>query len=184
MLRCASNLGLDPTGLEFSPEAAAVAQKFAPAAVVFIGSLNELPFESANFKYLTCLGAPANLVDPRLDLAEIFRVIKPGGRACLVLNLEPSAEAGEEYLVIEPASLPAATTFSGWAEQLSAVGFNLLDAWPEPFLWSPRGFPRWGGGAGGRWLKRRFWEWLPDWRRLPIVFLAEKPRTLNRATVI
>jgi len=174
-LRCASTLPLAATGLEFSPEAAAVAQKCAPHAVVFIGTLQELPFEAAAYEYVTCLERPDNLPESSLDLAEIHRVLKPGGRACLVLDLESDTDGQADYPVMSAAQLPSAGTFGQWADELRHVGFRLLDAWPEKYLLRRRGFPRWGTAAWGWALKRRLWQWWPAWRRSAIAFLVEKP---------
>lgn len=159
MLRFASARSLDVTGLEFSPEAAAMAQKFAPQAVVFIGSWQELPFESSTFHYVTCLDVSASRQDPRLNFSEIFRVLKPGGKACLVLN--------PERLLPMPLR-PVTVAFSDWAGELQAAGFHLLDAWPESIF---LGFSKIMSYA----WKRRLWAWLPAWNRQPTFFLAAKP---------
>jgi len=85
MLNCAVRRNLPATGLEFSPEVAAFSQRDAPEAVVVVGTLQEIPFGSDAFDLVTCLDLPPLSEAPIRLLREVQRVLKCGGRACLLL---------------------------------------------------------------------------------------------------
>jgi demethylmenaquinone methyltransferase/2-methoxy-6-polyprenyl-1,4-benzoquinol methylase len=76
--------GARVTGLDFSPEMLAVARRrarTATAAVEFIqGDALALPFADASFDAVTISYGLRNLADFRAGLAEMARVLRPGGR--------------------------------------------------------------------------------------------------------
>lgn len=72
-------------GLDFSAEALDVARKIVPNAEFIHGSANDLPFPDNSFDTAFNIGALHNLDQPEKGLAEMARVVRPGGELCIVL---------------------------------------------------------------------------------------------------
>ena len=60
-----------------------------------------LPFEDARFDLATCRIAPHHFPDIPTFVAEVQRVLKPGGSFALVDNIEPDAESTPGFVPIE-----------------------------------------------------------------------------------
>jgi len=156
LLAEAVSLQLKPTGLEGSPEAAAISLKTAPQANVVLGSSQEIPFDSGSFDLVTCLDLGAYFAFPQAGLIEIQRVLRPGGRAALLLansdfsGLNPT----EEELVSDGMHYPLHI----WKRMLVDAGLHMSHCQPEP--WSEA-----DGGRGlrrlARALTRSVWQWFP-----------------------
>ena len=72
-------------GLDISERAAALAKSHHPDAQIIVGSGESLPFASASFDCVTCLGSLENMEDPERALEEIFRVLKNRGVFCAMM---------------------------------------------------------------------------------------------------
>jgi ubiquinone/menaquinone biosynthesis C-methylase UbiE len=83
-LKDESNLSAKVTACDLSPAMVACARKRLPGRVtVQVANNQSLPFEAASFDRVMA-GMNLNLVpEPRQMLAEVFRVLKPGGRTAL-----------------------------------------------------------------------------------------------------
>ena len=80
--------GFRVNGLDFSPEAAAIA-KAENGVDVAVGSLEEAHFRAESFDVVTLFHVMEHVTNPRLVLAEVSRVLKPNGVAILqVPNIE------------------------------------------------------------------------------------------------
>lgn len=78
--------GRELVGVDVAPEAVRHAQRKVPAARVIVGSVSALPFAQGFFgAIVSCDVLCHRLVDERAALAELHRVLAPGGM--LVLNL-------------------------------------------------------------------------------------------------
>jgi ubiquinone/menaquinone biosynthesis C-methylase UbiE len=81
-------------GLDVSSTFVRMATKNAQAAgldVAFqLGDASLMPFEDGTFDFVVCRAAFKNFSDPVAALQEIYRVLKPGGRA-LILDLRRNA---------------------------------------------------------------------------------------------
>ena len=71
--------GAIPTGLDFSKEMIAVAQKMFPHIEFVEGDAQNLPFAEVRFDRVLASFALLHLADPERACAEAFRVLKPGG---------------------------------------------------------------------------------------------------------
>jgi SAM-dependent methyltransferase len=122
--------GLDVTGLEYTAEAAAFSQKREPAARVVIGSLPDIPFDGDTFDLLTCLELPLGLENPCALLPEIQRVLKPGGRACVLLpnaNYYHASAAAAQGRVFREFAMSRLD----WERRLWSSGLDIYHARPD-----------------------------------------------------
>ncbi|MCA1659493.1 MAG: class I SAM-dependent methyltransferase [Verrucomicrobiaceae bacterium] len=76
----AAERGARPTGLDFSGEMIAIAQKTFPQIEFREGDAQNLPFADATFDRVVANFALLHLSDPERACAEACRVLKPGGR--------------------------------------------------------------------------------------------------------
>ena len=74
--------GFQPMGLDFSGEAARVAEAENGVRVV-VGSLDDAAFPGHSFDMVTLFHVMEHVVNPRSVLAEVSRILKPGGAVVL-----------------------------------------------------------------------------------------------------
>jgi SAM-dependent methyltransferase len=79
----AASRGAIVRGLDFSEAVLAVARRNAPVLVFDQGNAQELPYAAASFDVVVCGFGIIHVPDPARGLAEIYRVLKPGGRTAL-----------------------------------------------------------------------------------------------------
>ena len=83
VLAAAASLGLEPTGIDYAAWAAKLGKErgFPTAAA----SLTELPFADASFDVVTAKHTLEHVRAPKRALAEVARVLRPGGVALIVV---------------------------------------------------------------------------------------------------
>lgn len=86
LLKAALLSGLDATGIDISSEAIRLTKEFVPQAHTQVANAEELPFDDASFDMLTCIGSLERMFDRDKVLQEMRRVVRPGGRLCLMLR--------------------------------------------------------------------------------------------------
>jgi demethylmenaquinone methyltransferase/2-methoxy-6-polyprenyl-1,4-benzoquinol methylase len=84
-----ARLGGDVTGLDFSPAMLERARRKLPSASWVEGDLLALPFEAASFEAATVGFGVRNVADLDLGLAELRRVLAPGGRLAVLEITQP-----------------------------------------------------------------------------------------------
>jgi SAM-dependent methyltransferase len=77
--------GLAAYGLDIAHAAIQRARQHAPEGRFTVGDAETLPFASASFDYVVCLGSLENMPNPWLALAEICRVTKAHGVVCVMM---------------------------------------------------------------------------------------------------
>ena len=77
--------GHTPLGLEPDPSRAAAAYRSAP---VVVADAAAIPFGDATVGVVWCLHVLHHVVDPSVVLAEVVRVLRPGGRLLLAESVE------------------------------------------------------------------------------------------------
>ena len=86
--------GYRVTGLDISHTFVAIARKNASEAGVKVdfrhGNVSDMPFDDQSFDFLLCRAAFKNFSQPVPALQEMYRVLKPGGRA-LIIDLRKDA---------------------------------------------------------------------------------------------
>jgi ubiquinone/menaquinone biosynthesis C-methylase UbiE len=107
-------LGYKITGLEISKTFVEIAQGNATQAGVRaefrLGSASDMPFEESRFDFLFCRAAFKNFSEPERALREMYRVLKPGGRA-LIVDLRRDAP------------------LESINQEVARMGLGFLDAW-------------------------------------------------------
>jgi len=144
--------GAKVTAVDASPEMAAHAAEACPGAEVRVAVLPELPFPDASFDAVVGNFVINHLGDPAAGLAELRRVLRPGGmlaltcwdagdamRATAVFG-EAVAESGIPY----PDDLPSAGSFLADTNNRAAAFCGLLaesgftDEWTRRVRWEHR----------------------------------------------
>jgi SAM-dependent methyltransferase len=83
--------GLDVAGLDFSEAMLELARRAAPGAAFLWGDAQELPFEDGIFDAVVCNFGMMHIPDQPRALAEIARVLKPGGVFSMTSWVGPEA---------------------------------------------------------------------------------------------
>lgn len=159
--------GLLVTGMETEPEAAVMNQRQAPGARLVVADCREIPFEAGTFDYIACPWGLEPFASPEEGFREIFRVLKSGGKACLVLAEGESLDSRDEGTIF---------TLSQCKRLLKQIGFSLKSMQkkkigPAFVLETPaRGWRRFVGE-----LVRRLWPWRTVLASSGFVLLLVKP---------
>jgi demethylmenaquinone methyltransferase/2-methoxy-6-polyprenyl-1,4-benzoquinol methylase len=124
--------GYAVTGVDQSPEMMAVARRrFGDGVELVNASAESLPLESASFDHLTVTYLLRYVADPGATLAELARVVRPGG---VVASLEfgvPTGPARPLWEFYVRAVLPLAGRLlrHGWPEVGEFLGGSIRDFW-------------------------------------------------------
>jgi len=124
--------GCAVVGVDQSPEMLAVAREHLPATVKLVeASAEHLPFKDASFRALTVTYLLRYVDDPGATLAELGRVVSPGGT---VASLEFAIPAGlwrPLWRVYVGVALPTAGRIvsPGWLEVGRFLGGSIRDFW-------------------------------------------------------
>jgi demethylmenaquinone methyltransferase / 2-methoxy-6-polyprenyl-1,4-benzoquinol methylase len=124
--------GCAVTGLDLSPEMLAVARRrFGDAVPLLNASAAALPLGSASVDHLTVTHVLRYVADPAATLAELARVVRPGG---VVASLEfgvPTGLARPLWELYVRVVLPLAGRLlrGGWREVGDFLGGSIRDFW-------------------------------------------------------
>jgi SAM-dependent methyltransferase len=144
----AQERGADTVGLDFSAEAVAIARGKVPGAEFHQGDAQALPFEEGSFDAVVCGYGVIHVPNPEKALAEITRVLRPGGRAAISVWDMPRADTGfgvvygvmkaHGDLTVPLPHGPDLFQFStpeSMAAALQAVGLGEVAVTPVPQTW-------------------------------------------------
>ena len=81
------------TGTDFVPEMLDVARTKAPDITFEVADVTKLPFDDASFDIASISFGIRNVNDPRKGIAEMARVVKPGGRVIVLEFGQPRSRA-------------------------------------------------------------------------------------------
>ncbi len=124
--------GFEVTGVDQSPEMLAIAhRRFGDGVRLVHASAHALPLDSESFDHLTFTYLLRHVADPGATLAELARVVRPGG---FVASLEfgvPSGPARPLWPLYVGAMLPLAGRLlaNGWREVGDFLGGSIRDFW-------------------------------------------------------
>ena len=134
------------TGLDYSAQFVARAQEqIAPkhSQLSFVqGSITEMPFEDNQFDFAYARLLFQHLPDPSAALSEVLRVLKPGGRLCIM-----DVDDGWWYIQPSPPSVDALLALA--AEGQSRSGGDRRISRRLPALFSDVGFEQVGMECSG-----------------------------------
>ena len=126
--------GFRVTALDQSPEMLAVARHRLDGRVELVeGSAESLPFPDQSFDHLTFTYLLRYVDEPQAVLAELARVVRPGGTvASLEFGLpEGIARSGWELYVRTALPLAGRVVRRGWAEVGDFLGGSIRRFWEE-----------------------------------------------------
>lgn len=72
-------------GVDFSAVAVRLGQQESDEVCFTVGDAESLPYPDASFDYVTNIGSIEHYLHPELGVREMARILKPGGRACILL---------------------------------------------------------------------------------------------------
>ncbi|MEZ5967005.1 MAG: class I SAM-dependent methyltransferase [Planctomycetota bacterium] len=163
-------------GIDIAPTALKMASQRVPSASVVLASATELPYADGSFDHVTCIGVLERLSDRPRALAEMARVLRPGGRlCCMVRNANSLSWRIRRGLRRQDHhSHQDAASLAQWREAFEATGF-LVDTVHIDQWWRQR--------------LRRLWRGRPDPTRdepvarpvlplrlaLEFIFLLQRP---------
>jgi ubiquinone/menaquinone biosynthesis C-methylase UbiE len=130
--------GVDTIGIDFAFEAVDIASRNVPQAYFEVGDAQAMSFNNASFDAVICAYGIMHMPNPDRALAEMYRVLRPGGRIAVSVWEAPGDENGfglmyrsiRQHGKIETNDLPHGPDFFqfGTAEHLSealaSVGFT------------------------------------------------------------
>lgn len=122
--------GYAAVGADISPTAIAKARQAHGPLPAVVADAEHLPFADGGFDAVTCLGSVENFGDPVAALAEIHRVLAPGGTFCTlmpnkfwlgdILQVWAGQDETMPFQRVERAATPAQ-----WRRLLAAAGFRV-----------------------------------------------------------
>jgi SAM-dependent methyltransferase len=156
LVREALRHGLAAQGLDIARAAIETARRLTPEGRFEVGDAAKLPYPSASFDYVTCLGSLENMPDPWASLAEIRRVAKDDARICVMV----------------PNAFWLGDVLSAWLRQRDDRPFQVHDRRASRDNW--RGFLRAGGFTVERELRHN---------RPAVLFRGGKLRSVRKFLV-
>jgi demethylmenaquinone methyltransferase / 2-methoxy-6-polyprenyl-1,4-benzoquinol methylase len=124
--------GFEVTGLDLSPEMLAVAhRRFGDEVELINASAEALPLASASFDHLTAAYPLRYVADPGATLAELARVVRPGGFVTLLEFGVPEGPARPLWELYVRTVLPLVGRLlrHGWWEVGDFLGGSIRDFW-------------------------------------------------------
>jgi len=136
LLKAALMRGVDANGIDISSEAIRLTKKFVPEASTQVANAEELPFEDGSFDMLTCIGSLERIFNRDQVLQEMRRVVRPGGRLCLMLRNAGAVGWRIWRKALKQQNLQGhqdAKDLHEWRELLENAGFSVtrveMDQW-------------------------------------------------------
>ncbi len=147
-----SAAGAEVTGLDVSPKMLKMAEGRAAEegqTIRFVeGSAESIPFEDATFDLVTARHAPHHFRDVAKFLAEVVRVLKPGGRFVMSDGISPTEESKpwfDRWQTLRDRSHWTNRTVEEWRGLAAEAGFTWTQDTIVPYRLE---FPWWTNQSG------------------------------------
>jgi SAM-dependent methyltransferase len=161
LVRFAHEQGLRAIGMDFAEDAVRIGLRSeSPESGWAVADGEQLPVAAGSVDYVTHIGSLEHYQHPQKGLAEIRRVLKPDGAACILLpnsfglfgNIKHVMATGEIFDDGQP--LQRYNTREGWGRMIQSAGLTAFDLlkyereWPRTardlfwYLRSPKKFAR------------------------------------------
>jgi SAM-dependent methyltransferase len=134
----AARRGVRACGVDLSAVALAMARKRTPAAGLGLCNAERLCWADDTFDHVTSIGVFEHCLDPGSTLAEMWRVLKPGGRICVMVPNSRTLKWKIEADLLrrhDPDSNERAATLDEWRQVFLANGLAIerihRDEWPR-----------------------------------------------------
>jgi SAM-dependent methyltransferase len=85
LVALADRMGLRPIGVDFSIDGIQIGMHDAPQSALAVGDGERLPFAEQFTDYVTHIGSLEHYIDPLRGAQEIARILKPDGKACIMV---------------------------------------------------------------------------------------------------
>ena len=139
---CGEGLMFDGTGthpVQMDVSMTRVARAAGKCPLLLCADGYQLPFADGSFDVVLLIAVLEHTREPDRMLAEARRVLKPGGRAIMVVPNDVTMSAGRLLLRKFPIRYPDHLTFTtpGKMRRWLARGFTIREAFTLPFRWLP-----------------------------------------------
>jgi ubiquinone/menaquinone biosynthesis C-methylase UbiE len=137
-------------GIDHSAFAVANASRRLPGVRLRVGDAMRLPYKSASFDTVTCLGSLEHYPSPEKGAAELARVLKPGGKA--LVYVPNQFFLGYIYLVWRTGETPHEAgqneyerfeTRQGWEALLTRQGLRVVEVRKHNEMFATERVPAW-----------------------------------------
>lgn len=131
LVTLAQRMGLQAFGIDFSFAALLQGQADCTEAQWGVGNGEQLPLPDQCMDYVTHIGSLEHYIHPQNGANEIFRVLKPGGKACILLpnaygllgNIKHVLQKGDIFDDGQPIQRYA--TRNTWSKMLENTGLRI-----------------------------------------------------------
>ena len=162
LVQWAQRLGLEASGVDFADVALQKARLQAPDSRFVVADGHRIPFPAHAFDTITSIGSLEHYEDPEQGVREITRLLKPSGRACILLpnafgllwNIYYVWKTGDVHDDGQPIQRYATTLY--WRRMIESNGLTVQRILPYQ-----RAFP--GSFRDWLWYLRRPHKLLTVW---------------------
>ena len=139
LLDAAEKAGMRATGVEITERALSLARRTASGAQLVCAAGEALPFPARSFHIVSCIGTLEHFADPSAGAAEVSRVLRPAGRALIVVpNRRFMAWWLQRHRGTEQQEVSELLLGLGeWRDLLRAGGLEVLRVVKEPWHTKP-----------------------------------------------